>query len=218
MIGQLFSEEIWGNLYLVLKPKVAHWVFTSRMPLWTRQRNEIIEDIIQDALLKTFAYAQRARRGEVRTIDSLESVGSVTAYHCYIDARRRDQRMLPLTQEYDEPIESSITCIEVDLSEQAIDNIYYELVFMQAARWIVNFPDKQRTALLIDLANRMYFDPFQSTPLQEALASVGIDMRHYKKPLPSDAKGRANHAAHLSLAYKRLALLAYMQRYMIVAC
>src|ERR1700737_281446 len=135
MLGQLSSEEMWGNLYLVLKPKVAYWVFTSRMPLWTRQRNEIIEDIVQDALLKTFVYAQKAQRGEVRMIDSLESIGSVTAYHCYIDAFRRDQRMLPLPQEYNELIECSITCIEMDLSEQAIDNIHYELVFIQAARW-----------------------------------------------------------------------------------
>ncbi len=217
MSDQCFSEEIWGNLYLILKPKVAHWVFTSRIPMWTRQRNEIIEDIVQDTLLKTFAYAQKAQRGEVRMIDSLVSVGSVTAYHCYIDARRRDQHTLPLTQEYDEPIESAITCVEIDLSEVAIDNIHRELLFIQVARWIAILPDKQRTALLTDLANRMYFDPFELTPLQEALASVKIVIRDYQKPLPNDKQARARHAAHLSLAYKRLALLVYMQHYTLVA-
>ena len=63
----------------------------------------------------------------------------------------------------------------------------------------------------------MYFDPFKSTPLQDALASVGIDMHDYQKPLPNDKQGRARYAAHLSLAYKRLAFLAYMQRYTLVA-
>ena len=217
MPDHCFSEEDWGYLYLVLKPRVARWVCTSRIPLWARQRNEIIEDIVQDAILKTFAYAQRAIRGEVRMIDSLESVSSVTAYHCYIDARRRDQRMLPLVQEYDESIKSSINWIEMDPVEQAIKNIQDEVVFIQAARWIVSFPDKQRTALLTDLAHRMYIDPFQSTPLQKALASVGIDINDYKKSLPRDKQARARHAAHLSLANKRLALLAYMQRYTLVA-
>jgi DNA-directed RNA polymerase specialized sigma24 family protein len=155
MSDQCFSEADWGYLYLVLKPRVARWVCTTRIPLWTRQRNEIIEDIVQDAILKTFAYAQRAIRGEVRMIDSLESVSSVTAYHCYVDTRRRDQRMLPLAQEYDESIESSINWIEMDPVEQAINNIQDELIFIQAARWIVKFPDKQRTALLTDLAIRM---------------------------------------------------------------
>jgi DNA-directed RNA polymerase specialized sigma24 family protein len=212
MFGQLFSEEDWGNLYLILQPRVAHWVFTSRIPLWVRQRNEIIEDIVQDALLKIFAYTQRVERGEVREIDSLENISAVTAYHCYVDALRRDRRLQSLTPEFEEPASASGK-VDVDPSELAIDNVYYELVFIQAARWIVNFPDKQRMALLIDLANKMYFHPFRLTPLQEAFASVGIDIYIYNRPLPSGARERANHAAHLSLAYKRLALLAYMQRY-----
>jgi hypothetical protein len=217
MFGQLFSEEDWGNLYLILKPCVAHWVSTSYVPLWTRQRESIIEDLVQETLLKTVAYARRAASGLVRIIDSLENISVTIAYHCFVDLRRRDLHVLPLIQDYPESVEYEVTWLDEDLSEQAIDNVHRELLFIQAARWIVTFPDKQRTALLTDLANRMYFDPFQPTPLQEALASVGIDMRDYNKPLPFDKQARARHAAHLSLAYKRLALLAYMQRYTLVA-
>jgi DNA-directed RNA polymerase specialized sigma24 family protein len=217
MSNYSFKDEEWENLYPLLHARVARWVYTSRIPLWMKQREAVINDIVGEAILKTFAYTKRAERGEAREIDSLESICSVTAYHCYVDAHRRDQRILPLMPEYEEPVEAAIIRVDVDLSEQAIDNVYDELVFIQTARWIVNFPDKQRTALLVDLANRMYFHPFQSTPLQEAFASVGIDMYTYNRPLPSDAKARARHAAHLSLAYKRLALLAYMQRYMFVA-
>ena len=216
MSNYSFKDEEWENLYPLLHSWVARWVCTSRIPLWTRQRNAVIDDIVGEAILKIVAYAKRAARGEVPEIDSLESICAVTAYHCYVDAHRRDQRMLPLMPEYEEPVGTSITRIDIDPLEQAIDNIHDELVFIQAARWIVNFPDNQRTALLIDLANRMYFDPFQPTPLQEALASVGIDMRDYNKPLPFDKQARARHAAHLSLAYKRLALLAYLQRYMLL--
>ncbi len=218
MFGQLFSEKDWENLYLILKPRVANWVYTSRVPTWTRQRESIIEDLVQETLLKTVAYAKRAACGIVRIIDSLENISATIAYHCFVDLRRRDLRLLPLIQDHPESVEYEVEWLDEDLSELAINNIHHELLFVQAACWIVTFPIKQRTALLVDLANRMYFDPFQSTPLQEAFASVGINMRDYNKPLPSDAKGRARHAAHLSLAFKRLALLAYMQRYMIVAC
>ena len=218
MSGYCFKDQDWENLYPLLHARVARWVCTSRIPLWAHQcRNAIVEDIVQEALLKTFVYAQRAARGEVRLIDSLEKISAATAYHCYVDALRRDRNMVPLIQDAQEPIEYAITNVDVDPSELAIDNIHYELIFIQAARWIVNFPDKQRTALLTDLANRMFFDPFQATPLQKALASVGIDMRDYNKPLSYDKKARAKHAAHLSLALKRLTELAYIQRYTLVA-
>jgi len=217
MSGYGFKDEEWENLYPLLHARIARWVCTSRSPLWARQRHEIIEDIVGEAMVRIVAYAKRAECGNARVIDSLEKISAVTAYHCYVDAFRRDRNVVPLMQDAQEPGEYVIRGFDVDPSELAIENIHRELLFIQAARWIANLPDKQRTALLTDLANRMYFDPFQSTPLQEALESVGIDILDYMKPLPKDKQARARHAAHLSLAYKRLALLAYMQRYTLVA-
>ncbi len=212
-----FQEEEWGKLIPLLRDRVARWVCTSCRLSWTRQRHDIIEDIVGEAMVKLVAYAQRAELGTGREIDSLERIAAVTAYHCYVDVFRRDEKIVPLIQDTQEPWEYMIRGVDVDPSELAIDNIYYELLFIQAASWIVELPEKQRAALLTDLANRMYFDPFQSTPLQDALASVGIDMRDYQKPLPVDKQARARHAAHLSLAYKRLAFHAYMRRYALVA-
>ena len=213
-----FREEEWEQLIPLLRARVARWVCTSYRLSWKYQRHEIIEDIVDEAMVKIVAYAQQAELGAVRRIDSLEKIGVVTAYHCYVDAFRRYERVMPLLQNTQEPGDSIMNETGIDSSEgQAIDNVYYGLVFIQAARWIVKFPDKQRTALLIDLAHRMYFDPIESTPLQKAFALVGISICDYNRPLPSNAKERANHAAHLSLAYKRLALLAYMQRYTLAA-
>lgn len=212
-----FTEEEWENLYPLLHTRVASWVFSSRLPLWAKQRSEIIEDIVQDALLKTFAYSLRVERGEARIIDSLERISTVTAYHCYVDALRHDRRLQPLPPELEESAGVPVSRVDADPAELAIDNIHYELVFILAARWIADLPEKQRAALLTDLANRMFFDPFQSTPLQDALASVGIEISEYQKPLPGDKQARARHAAHLSLAYKRLAFHAYLQRYALVA-
>lgn len=217
MPGSRFKDEEWERLYPLLRARVARWVRFARVPLWVKQRDEIVEDIVQDAFLKICAYEQRVECGEARSIDSLESMCAVTAYHCYVDALRRDRNVVPLMQDALEPGEYVIRGFDIDPSELAIENIYRELLFIKAARWIAGLPDRQRTALLIDLANRMFFDPFRSTPLQKALEAAGIDMRNYKKALPGDKQARARHAAHLSLAYKRLALLAYMQRYTLVA-
>lgn len=217
MCGQLFSEEDWGNLYLILKPRIANWVYTSRVPSWTRQRDSIIDDLVQETLVKTVAYAKRAASGSVRVIDSLEHMSATIAYHCFIDLRRRDLRLLPLIQDQSESVGYEVDELDEDLSELATNNVHHERLFIKAARWIADLPDKQRAALLIDLANRMYLDPFELTPLQEALASLGINMRDFQKPLPQDKQARANHAAHLSLAYKRIAELFYLHRYTLVA-
>src|SRR5579859_5344978 len=165
-----FNEEEWANLYPLLRNRVARWVGRSRVPMWNSRRDLIVEDIVSEAILKMIMYAQRAECGEVRMIDSLESISSVTAYHCYVDALRRDRHLQPFMPEFEEPIGTSASRGEVDPSEVAIDNIDYELLFIHVARWIAILPDKQRAALLIDLANRMYIDPFEATPLQEALA------------------------------------------------
>lgn len=212
-----FTEEEWENLIPLLRVRIARWVCTSCRLSWTRQRHDIIEDIVGDAMVKLVAYAQRAELGTVHVIDSLEKIAAVTAFHCYVDAYRRDEKIVPLIQDTEEPWEYVVRGDDIDPSELAIENIFYELLFIQAARWIADLPEKQRSALLTDLANRMFFDPFHSTPLQDALASVGIEIIDYRKPLPGDKQARARHAAHLSLAYKRLAFHAYLQRYALVA-
>lgn len=217
MPDQCFRDEEWEHLYPLLRTRIARWVCSSYSLSWTRQRHEVIEDIVGETIVKVVAYAQQAALGTVREIDSLEKIATVTAYHCYVDVLRRDRRLQPLLPEFEEPAGLPVNRADTDPSELAIDNIYYELIFIQAARWIAALPTKQRSALLTDLANRMYFDPFHTTPLQDALAAVGIEMRDYQKPLPADKQARARHAAHLSLAYKRLALLAYIQRYTLVA-
>jgi len=204
MSDQLFSDEKWAEISTLLHVRVTRWVYNSRVPVWTKQRKEIIEDIVQEALLKTVNYMGRVERGEVRMIDSIEKISSVIAYHCYIDAIRRDQRLLPLIEDAQGSIVYKIIPLEVDPFEQAVNNVHFELIYLYVARCIVKFPDKQRTAILMDLANRMCFDPFSQTPLQKAFASVGICMEDYKRPLQQDKGERAKHASLLSYAYRRL--------------
>ncbi|WP_151755320.1 hypothetical protein [Dictyobacter vulcani] len=76
-------------------------------------------------------------------------------------------------------------------------------VLMALARLIVDFPIKQRTALLIDLANHADLSG-ETSQLLSAFQAVGIDLRAYRCTLSRDPLERSRHAASLSMAYKRL--------------
>src|SRR5260370_1367626 len=75
-------------------------------------------------------------------------------------------------------------------------------LYVKFSHAVVKFPYKQRTALLIDLANRMDFN-LEPTPLQKAFLGVGIRLQDYQQPLSEDARGRSRHASNTSHAYKR---------------
>jgi hypothetical protein len=80
------------------------------------------------------------------------------------------------------------------------------------AREAAAFPDKQRRAILTDIAIRMHFGRRQ-TPLQQAFLEAGIDLREYRQALPSNPRERIRHAALVSYAYKRVASLWQVQKY-----
>ena len=67
----------------------------------------------------------------------------------------------------------------------AVENIFQDTLFVWLAKEIINFPEKQRIALFIDLANLMHFGP-QPTPLQGAFLNVGIKLEDYQQLFPKD--------------------------------
>jgi DNA-directed RNA polymerase specialized sigma24 family protein len=206
--------EEWDHLYLRLYPLVRRWVSATHVPGWRGQESSVVEDIVQNTMIRVLHYMQRAEHQEVGPITSIQRLADVIAHLCYTDMWRHDRRVLPIDQEsYESAAEPDISTFD-DLLDVAINNIHQELLFAQIARWIVSFPEKQRTAFLIDLANRMHFDRFSLTPLQQAFANVGIPLQEYQQPVPQEAKARAQHAANLSLAYKRLTQMAYWEKHM----
>jgi len=46
----------------------------------------------------------------------------------------------------------------VDPAEEGLENVYLETLFRNVAREVAAFPDKQRRAILIDMATRMHFE------------------------------------------------------------
>ncbi|HYU74681.1 MAG TPA: hypothetical protein VEL31_18585 [Ktedonobacteraceae bacterium] len=197
------DEQIWNDLYAWLLAVVEKWVAYANVTCWCGQQKEVSEDIVQEAILRTLKYRQRARRGEVQPIVSLKSLSKVIAQNYFRDRRRKDQYLVRPSQSTDSAETYVTTHDLIDPSEIALDHLMVKSAIVAAAHIVASFPDQQRTALLTDLANTSDFnDP--PTFLEQALSCEGIQLRDYSGPLPSEPATRSLHAANLCVAYKRL--------------
>jgi DNA-directed RNA polymerase specialized sigma24 family protein len=210
----LGSESTWQEYYPLLQSLARRFVYAFDVSCWHGQEGDIIEDIVQEAARRVLEHRRRVERGEVAPIHSLAHMIWTIVYHCCIDKRRHDQRLVRMTTE-DDLLDFHATGDDlVDLAEAAIENAYREEIFMLLAREIARFPYKQRNALLIDLANLTCFDE-APLPLQEAFLTVDIQLRDYQQPLPVNAVERARHASLLHQAYKRVARLLCIRQYVL---
>lgn len=197
------SDAFWINLYSFLRPFVKRLVLSSGISSWRGQEEDIVEDIVQETITRVLKCIRRAECGEGMPVASPEGLSIVIARNYYEDLRRRDKRFVRLaTDDY-----SSEACVVLhynhrDPLELALNNLFLEWLFVRFSLEVVRFPYKQRTALLIDLANRMDFDA-QPMPLQKAFLEVGIRLQDYQQPLPTGPIERSRHASNASLAYKR---------------
>jgi RNA polymerase sigma factor (sigma-70 family) len=204
--NDLHSEKTWTDLIGILRPYARYFVYSAHVGYWYGQEEDIIEDVVQETVCRILERSQQAERGEASPIYSLEHMSVRIARNYCIDKVRRDCR-LQLTFSIDYILEGPFSRVdEMNPFEKAIEHVYQEELFARLAQVIAQFPMKQRRALLIDLANRMYFD-IQPTPLQEAFIAEGIDLRLYQQPLPNDVTERTNQTALVSLAYKRVGML-----------
>jgi DNA-directed RNA polymerase specialized sigma24 family protein len=197
------DEQIWNDLYTWLLSLVEKWVAYAHVTCWYGQQKEVSEDIAQEAILRVLRYRQRARRGEVQPIVSLKSLSKVIAQNYFRDRRRKDQYLVRPSQNTDNA-ETYVTARDLaDPLEIALDHLLTGSVIVAAAQVVANFPDQQRVALLMDLANTSDFnDP--PTLLEQALSAKGIQLRDYCGRLPAEPSTRSLHAANLCVAYKRL--------------
>ena len=202
----LYNDTTWQKLYPLLRPLVKHWVYSSGVSSWKGQEDDVVDDIVQEAITRLFQYSQRAERGEVVPIDTIEHMIKVVALNYCRDLKRRERRLLrPSIDEhsYGEPVDSTNI---VDPAEIAIDEAFQEWLFERLSQEIVKFPKKQRKALLIDLAHRMHF-AVQPSLLQRAFSRRGVKLQDFRHLFPKNPLERSRHAASLSLAYKRVANL-----------
>lgn len=167
---------------------------------------------MQETMRRLLEHSQKAKHGEANPIRALNHLMRIIAQNYCKDLRRHDRRVLRVPdQNYTHPIYASIDD-QFQLLESVTEHVYQESLFKLLAHEIAHFPDKQRRALLIDLANRVCFET-HPTPLQKAFLKEGIQLQHYKQPLPTDLQERNRHVSLLNHAYKRVAHLPSIQEY-----
>jgi DNA-directed RNA polymerase specialized sigma24 family protein len=198
----LSSDALWINLYTFLRLYVRRLVYTSGIATWRGQEDDIVDDIVQEAIVRVLKCIRRAESGEGIPVASPEGLSIVIARNYYEDLRRRDRRLVRIANDDDSPGVHVVLQSHLDPSEMALNNMFLEWLYIKFSLAAVKFSHKQRTALLIDLANRMDFE-VQPTPLQKAFLEAGIRLQDYQQPLPKDAVERSRHASNVSLAFAR---------------
>ena len=208
----LANETTWKNLTHSLGSFARSLVYSYRVPSWKGQEEDIAEDIVQETMRRIIERTQKSERGEADPIRSLDHMITIIAQNYCRDLRRRDCRLVSLQPDnyvWDVLDRTGEQPLTFDAICEAIDQ---ELLLAQIVREIANFPIKQRTAILIDLANRMYFD-IELTPLQKAFQEAGIPIEMYRQPLPDNIRERNQHTSLLNHAYRRIAQLLCVQAY-----
>ena len=171
---------------------------------------------MQETIRRIIERVLKAECGEAGPIHSPKHMMMTIAQNYCKDLRRSERRLLHM------PPQDYASQILVDVDKQAntfdaaTENVYQEKLFVLLAHEIANFPDKQRKALLIDLANRMSFDT-GPTPLQKAFLEEGIQLQQYQQPIPANPKERSRHVSLLSYAYRRVAHLPCVEEYIFAA-
>lgn len=197
------NEQEWRDLLVWLSSLVKMWTYSARIITWYGQEREIAAEIVQETATRAFAYIQSANRNEHAPVAYLKGFCRTTAYNIFIDRIRKEKRMIHLPSDNDVSTIETTTCELADPEEIALDHLMLEEVIVDAARAIVNFPGKQKAALLIDLASATDFDALPSL-VERALADEGIYLRDYLRSSLNDSGERSRHASLLWHACQRL--------------
>ena len=202
----LRNEQTLADLINLLRVYARRFVYSANVACWRGQQEDIIEDVVQEAVSRIFERAQRAEHGEALPICSLEHMVMRVAHNYLIDMLRRDRRLQHIPSDCSISEEAFSPDDQLNSFEMAIEHVSQEELFVRLAHKVVLFPEKRRKALLTDLANRMCFDR-ELTPLQRAFLTVGIDFQAFQQTLPIDPIERTRHTALTSLAYKQIAVV-----------
>ena len=209
---QVSSDINWHTLYRQLTITVTRWVRSANLPTWKAQQEEIIDEIVQETMMKALKRIRRGESGELSPVYSVEGLCVCVAYNVFIDMVRHDRRFVPLATESRDDVSNDVPDNGQDYSEVAVDNVYNANLFGQVAVAIQAFPSKLRAALIIDLVSRMSFNG-EATPLQQAMLSAGVDLEQYRGRRSSDPVARSRQASLASLGFKKIGTLACIQEH-----
>jgi len=204
----LKSTTAWNTLYRFLGIRVSYWVRSSHVSLWCGQEEDIVADIVQEAIMSTFIYTStyfsELKEGEAAPSDSLKHLGVAIAYKQYQALKRQDSRFV-CTRPRRCSSQGYVVIYEwIGPLERTIDSTAQEWRCNRLAGKIAKISSRPRRALLIDLANRVHFDTPRAMPLQRAFLKEGIRLQDYQQPLPNQPLERSRHQVLLRCAYEQI--------------
>lgn len=210
----LTSETAWIDLFplLVSTARSLAYSYSAQVSSWQGQEEELAQDIVQETARRMIERARKAERGEAEPVYSRKMITTTAQNYCK-DLRRHDRRLFR-PQAYGYEVSGQVPAdASPALFDEICEYIDHRQLLEQVVSEIVRFPEKQRTALLIDLANRMSFCG-PPTMLQQAFLAAGTDIADYLRPLPDDRRERSQHMSLLNYALRRIALLPCVQEYL----
>ena len=188
----------WAGLYQALNTSVEYWVYAHMVPSWVGQEEDLVSDIVQETIVRVWDYLCRQEREQVVPVKSLPNFCRTVAINYGRDLQRHDKRLKRADSQDQEYI-----AVYRMVEDVAVEYMYQNELFVFVAAVIRDFPEKQRNALLTDLACHTDFHG-PPTLLQQTFLRVGIQLKDYQQPLPKGATGRNRYLSLLSIAYKRL--------------
>ena len=198
------SEQSWNSLYPVLLPLAKRWVYAAHLNSWYGQENDIVWDIVQAAIQRTYESDLKAQ-SQNTPIRSYRRLSIRIARNYFQDLVRKDRRLQPFNRDGFSQLEYTLHDEKND-TEVILDKVYEEWLSRVIAKKIASFSTKLRRAMLIDLARFTDFDA-QPSPLQVAFLKVGIDLEEYAELFPQEPILRTRHSSLVSLGYRHLRML-----------
>src|SRR5689334_12415939 len=93
---QVSSNANWQTLYRQITLIVTPWVRCANLPTWKAQREDIIDEIVQETMMKVWKRIRRGESGELPPVNSVEGLCVRVAYNTFIDMVRHDRRLVPM--------------------------------------------------------------------------------------------------------------------------
>jgi len=86
-----------SSLYIVLRKQVKSWIYSSNISSWRGQEDDLVEDIVQEAITRTFEHIRQVECGEAKPVASLKAFSRTLTHNYYQDLRRHDLRLATCT-------------------------------------------------------------------------------------------------------------------------
>lgn len=204
--------DIWEHIKSRLSRVVKKWVYSAKVATWRGQREDIVDDIVQEAMTRAWNRYCQGERGELPPVESIEKLCVKIARNCFIDMIRHDQRLLPIVEGAEDRAQDMSGETE-SLADLAEEHVFSGQLFDVVVAEVINFSPKLRAAFLIEVACGIPFEEEQ-TPLQKAFWHEGVALEAYRHKVPKEGRAHSRHASLVSLAYRRIRELASVQAYL----